>query len=205
LWTTFETIDIYRFLTGEEDTVPEFQYNWTTVPKLQPLGPTNSPSTQANAAPPASPQRLRHLQSLHQVRTQAVHPPQAVLTHREPHLPQAPGLNKQHFQRLKTQNQILPELQPQALLQQPKLTIYNNALNSTTRTSRRAEFRKRCSKSGASVRKSVAKVRKMFWQNFSHQSPKIHPHHLRPPQNEPGPIATGPGSGAYQREEPRLR
>jgi len=24
LWTTFETADIYRFLTGEEDTVPEF-------------------------------------------------------------------------------------------------------------------------------------------------------------------------------------
>jgi hypothetical protein len=27
---TFETADIYRYLTGEEDTVPEFQYNWTT-------------------------------------------------------------------------------------------------------------------------------------------------------------------------------
>ena len=27
LWTRFETADIYRFLTGEEDTVPEFQYN----------------------------------------------------------------------------------------------------------------------------------------------------------------------------------
>jgi len=52
LWTTFETSDIYRFLIGEEDTVPEFQYNWTTVPKLQPLGLTNAPS---NAAPPAAP------------------------------------------------------------------------------------------------------------------------------------------------------
>ncbi len=52
LWTTFETSDIYRFLTGEEDTVPEFRYNWTTVPKLQPLGPTSAPS---NAAPPAAP------------------------------------------------------------------------------------------------------------------------------------------------------
>ena len=40
LWTKFETADIYRFLTGEEDTVPEFQYNWTSIPKLQPLGPT---------------------------------------------------------------------------------------------------------------------------------------------------------------------
>jgi hypothetical protein len=37
LWTTFKTADIYRFLTGEEDTVSEFQYNWTTVPRLQPL------------------------------------------------------------------------------------------------------------------------------------------------------------------------
>ena len=52
LWTTFETSDIYRFLTGEEDTYPEFQYNWTTVPKLQPLGPTH---TFVNAAPPAAP------------------------------------------------------------------------------------------------------------------------------------------------------
>jgi len=56
LWTMFETTDIYRFLTGEEDTVPEFQYNWTTVPKLQPLDPVNTPVTPANAAPPAAPQ-----------------------------------------------------------------------------------------------------------------------------------------------------
>jgi hypothetical protein len=52
LWTTFKTSDIYRFLTGEGDTVPEFQFNWTTVPKLQPLGPTSAPS---NTAPPAAP------------------------------------------------------------------------------------------------------------------------------------------------------
>jgi hypothetical protein len=52
LWTTFDTSDIYRFLTGEEDTVPEFQYNWTTVPKLQPLGPA---STLISTAPPAVP------------------------------------------------------------------------------------------------------------------------------------------------------
>jgi len=55
LWTTFETADIYRFLTGEEDTVPEFQYNWTTVHKLQPLGLTNAPPIPANTAPPAAP------------------------------------------------------------------------------------------------------------------------------------------------------
>jgi hypothetical protein len=55
LWTTFETADIYKFLTGEEDTVPEFQYNWTTVPKLQPLDPANAPIAPANTAPPAAP------------------------------------------------------------------------------------------------------------------------------------------------------
>ncbi len=52
LWSKFETSEIYRFLTGEEDTIPEFQYNWTTVPRLQPLGPT---SATASAAPTANP------------------------------------------------------------------------------------------------------------------------------------------------------
>jgi hypothetical protein len=55
LWTTFETADIYRFLTGEEDTVPEFQYNWTTVPRLQPLDPANSTIIPANPAAPTNP------------------------------------------------------------------------------------------------------------------------------------------------------
>jgi hypothetical protein len=57
LWTTFKTADIYRFLTGEEDTVPEFQYNWTSVPKLQPLGPstTNAPPIPASTASPVAP------------------------------------------------------------------------------------------------------------------------------------------------------
>ena len=57
LWTKFETADIYRFLTGEEDTIPEFQYNWTSVLKLQPLGHilagTTPPAT--NPAPPVAP------------------------------------------------------------------------------------------------------------------------------------------------------
>ncbi len=57
--TTFETGDIYRFLNGEEDTVPEFQYNWTSVPK--PLGPSttsaapNPARTAPLVAPPAPP------------------------------------------------------------------------------------------------------------------------------------------------------
>jgi hypothetical protein len=31
LWTSFETDQIYRLLTGEPDTVPEFRFNWFTV------------------------------------------------------------------------------------------------------------------------------------------------------------------------------
>jgi len=30
LWTKFETSDIYQFLTGESNTVPEFCHNWLT-------------------------------------------------------------------------------------------------------------------------------------------------------------------------------
>jgi hypothetical protein len=48
LWTEFETADIYRFLTGEEDMVPEFQYNWTSIPRLQPLGPHGNRSNNSN-------------------------------------------------------------------------------------------------------------------------------------------------------------
>ncbi len=31
LWNSFETDQIYRLLTGEPDTVPEFRFNWFTV------------------------------------------------------------------------------------------------------------------------------------------------------------------------------
>jgi hypothetical protein len=30
LWNLFEKSDIYEFLTGEKDTIPEFRYNWIT-------------------------------------------------------------------------------------------------------------------------------------------------------------------------------
>jgi len=55
LLTKFETEDIYCFLTGEPDTVPEFQHNWTSIPRLQPLGPTLSapPTTATGQIPPA--------------------------------------------------------------------------------------------------------------------------------------------------------
>jgi hypothetical protein len=56
LWTEFKTTDINRFLTKEEDTVPEFQYNWTSIPRLQPLGPTvTAPSTPAQIPAPTPP------------------------------------------------------------------------------------------------------------------------------------------------------
>ncbi len=31
LWNSFETDQIYRLLTGEADTVPEFRFNWYIV------------------------------------------------------------------------------------------------------------------------------------------------------------------------------
>jgi hypothetical protein len=38
LWNLFEKSDIYEFLTGEKDTIPEFRYNWITCsakPKIE--------------------------------------------------------------------------------------------------------------------------------------------------------------------------
>jgi hypothetical protein len=32
LWNKFETDTIYQFLTGEPDTVPQFCFNWITLP-----------------------------------------------------------------------------------------------------------------------------------------------------------------------------
>jgi hypothetical protein len=57
LWTKFENADIYRFLIGEEDMVPEFQYNWTSIPRLQPLRTTLAGTTPpaVNTAPPVAP------------------------------------------------------------------------------------------------------------------------------------------------------
>ncbi len=74
LWTRFETADIYRFLTGEEDTVPEFQYNWTSVPKLQPLGPPtmSAAPNPTNTAPPVVSPAPPRLLPLHQALVQAL-------------------------------------------------------------------------------------------------------------------------------------
>jgi hypothetical protein len=67
LWTSFETDQIYRLLTGEPDTVPEFRFNWYTIdtadgyfsdqPQPQPTikvkAPVPRPQTRTPTLPPA--------------------------------------------------------------------------------------------------------------------------------------------------------
>ncbi len=173
LWTTFETADVYRFLTGEEDTVPEFQYNWTTVPKLQPLGPTtaNTPPSPANAAPPVAPPA----------------PPTPPGSPPSPGLTTSPATSTPHSSPTPPTSGTRPKPPQPPPVQRPKpdpsraTTSGNTPQPHTNKTHNlrqrtkvdykdlntgasqfgRNEFQKRCSKAGASVRKSVAKVRKM--------------------------------------------
>ncbi len=168
LWTTFETADIYRFLTGEEDTVPEFQYNWTTVPKLQPLDSANAPITPANTAPPAAPPAPA---------LPPVSPP-------SPDSSGSPATSSPHSSPTPSTSGTRPKLTPPTKTQQskpdpsgastsgttPQLStakahnlrqrskVDYKDLNTGASQFGRAEFRKRCSRAGASVRKSVAKV-----------------------------------------------
>jgi len=173
LWTTFETVDIYRFLTGEEDTVPEFQYNWTSVPKLQPLGPSTTSaapipaSTAPPVAPPAPPlppasppssglSTLPATSTAHSsptpstsgTRPKQTQPPPAQQPQPDPSGASTSGKTSQ-TQMTKAHN----------LRQQTKVDYKD--LNTGASQFGRDQFWKRCSKAGASVRKSVAKVRKM--------------------------------------------
>jgi hypothetical protein len=165
LWTMFETSDIYRFLTGEEDTVPEFQYNWTTVPKLQPLGPTNAPSNVApSAAPPApGPTPVAPPSSGSSSSTTASSPhssptPSTSGTRpKQPSSPKAP-VAKPDPSGASTSGTI-PPAKAHNLRQRAKVDY--KELNTGASKFGRSDFRKRCSKAGASVRKSVARVRKM--------------------------------------------
>jgi hypothetical protein len=165
LWSTFETSDIYRFLTGEEDTVPEFQYNWTTVPKLQPLGPTHTP---VSAAPPAAPPAPAPTPA-----TPANTGASSSTTASSPHSSPTPSTSgtrpKQNFVPKAPSTKpdpsgastsgTTPPVKAHFLRQRTKVDY--KELNTGASKFGRAEFRKRCSKAGASVRKSVAKVRKM--------------------------------------------
>jgi hypothetical protein len=61
LWNSFEKADIYEFLTGEKDTIPEFQFNWYSpeapvvhlVPSQQPATPPAPVAPPVAAQPPA--------------------------------------------------------------------------------------------------------------------------------------------------------
>ncbi len=165
LWSKFETSEIYRFLTGEEDTVPEFQYNWTTVPRLQPLDPT---SATASAVPTANPPALAQ-------------PPASPPS---PDSSSSPTTSSPHSSPTPSTSGTRPKLMPPTETQQSKPDPSGASTSGTTPQAKahnlrqcskvnykdlntgasqfgRAEFRKRCSRAGASVRKSVAKVRKM--------------------------------------------
>jgi len=62
LWSSFETDQIYRLLTGEPGTVPEFRFNWYTITTAdrfisdqpQPIN-AKVPSAKPPTAPPAPP------------------------------------------------------------------------------------------------------------------------------------------------------
>jgi hypothetical protein len=63
LWNRFETDDIYQVLTGEPDTIPEFRFNWISVPRLQPLGcTTGSLAAPAPASIPVQQQQQQQQQ-----------------------------------------------------------------------------------------------------------------------------------------------
>ena len=55
LWNSFEKADIYEFLTGEKDTIPEFQFNWVSPesPSLR-VVPGASATAAAQLPPPVA-------------------------------------------------------------------------------------------------------------------------------------------------------
>ncbi len=171
LWTRFETGDIYRFLTGEKDTVLEFQYNWTSIPRLPPLGPTATPIPAPTPTTPVAPQA----------------PPPAPVTppdtsssdsssssspHSSPTLSTSGTQPKQRQDTTTKPNALDPSgastsgtTPPTTISQKQNLRLRTKVdykdLNTGASQFGRDQFRKRCSQAGASVRKSVAKIRKM--------------------------------------------
>jgi hypothetical protein len=224
LWTTFETADIYRFLTGEEDTVPEFQINWTSVLKLQPLGPTTTSaapipaSTAPPVAPPAPPLPPASPPTSGSSTSPAMSTPHSSPTRStsgtRPKQPQPPPAQ---------QPQPPPAQQPQpdpsgastsGKTPQTQATKAHN-LRQRTKVDYKDLIPELRNSEGTNSEKDVQgqepqwenlwqRSEKCPWLNFSRQFPEICPHHLRPPQNEPGATASGSRSGAHQCEEPRL-
>ncbi len=55
-WNSFDNADIYKFLTGKKDTIPEFQYNWIAPEAPALCWPVNcQPVAPAPILPPAQP------------------------------------------------------------------------------------------------------------------------------------------------------
>jgi len=179
LWTKFKTTDIYRFLTGEEDTVPEFQYNWTSIPRLQPLGTTGAgtkpPATNpappvAPPAPPPAPASIPDNSSSDSTSSSTPHfsptpstsgtrPGQIQVKTISPKQPDPSGAstsgNTTSSSTLK--NHIL----------RPRAKVDYKDLNTGASQFGRDQFWKRCSRAGASVRKLVAELFPPISQNSS--------------------------------------
>jgi hypothetical protein len=180
LWSTFETEDIYRFLTGEPDTFPEFQYNWTSIPRLQTQGPTISAPPAPVATAPAAP---ANPQQPPQPPVQPPAPPtppesgsSGLSSSSSPHsspMPSTTGTRPKTSQ-APTPKSAQPNPSGASTSGTKSATPDSNSWNLRQHTKvdykdlhtgatafGQNKFQKRCSKTGASVQKSVAKVRKM--------------------------------------------
>jgi hypothetical protein len=86
LWNSYDNTDIYEFLTGEKDTLPEFQFNWiTTDPKIQfpadwkdLIAPPPQPKPPQQQPPQH--QQVQQQQDPPQPQPGTTHPPQAQVT-----------------------------------------------------------------------------------------------------------------------------
>jgi hypothetical protein len=172
LWTRFETADIYRFLTGEEDMVPEFQYNWTSIPRLQPLGstlavpmtPAPAPAPTPHVAPPA-PASPPDTNSSGSTSSSSPHSSPTLSTSStstpKQIQPATISSNKPDPSGASTSGITPPTSASENHNLRPRVKVDYKDLNTGASQFWRDQFRKRCSRGGASVRKSVAKVQKM--------------------------------------------
>jgi hypothetical protein len=173
LWTKFKTGDIYRFLTGEEDTVPEFQYNSTSIQRLQPWGPmlagTTPPAT--NPAPPVAPP-VPAPAPASPPNTDSSNSTSSSLPHSSP----TPSTSGTRLKQTQVATPSLKQPDPSGASTsgttpstsasknhnlRPRAKVDYKDLNTGASQFGRDQFWKRCSRAAASVRKSVAKVRKM--------------------------------------------
>jgi hypothetical protein len=195
LWNGFETDDNYRFLTGEPDTVPEFHFNWTSVPRLQPLGHTMTvPGAPAPAPAPAQEQ-------CPQVQQPPSDPSSSgSSSSSSPHSSPSPSTsgNRPSTGQSTTLAPVRPD--PSGASTSGTTPPYGNPYSRNLRQQTEVDYKdlhtgapqfccrqfwERCSQAGALVQKSVAKVRKCHWQYYSFQSPETHPQKPRTFQHSP--------------------